>query len=105
MSRLRNAALLLLCSLSAFAQSEPGTIQGSILALNAGNTARADTVLEVGATNLGDHTRFNPNFRQFANLSKDVSLSLQSATCGQLQSSGHLLNTPRRLPLALKLYY
>jgi hypothetical protein len=88
----------------------------------------------------GNQTRFNPNFRQFANLTENISvtrtfqlggqdssrrldfraeafnvfnrtrfgtgsLSLQSATFGQLQSSGDLLNTPRQLQLALKLYF
>jgi hypothetical protein len=33
------------------------------------------------------------------------SLSLQSPTLGQLQSSADLLNTPRQLQLALKLYF
>ena len=33
------------------------------------------------------------------------SLQIQSATFGQLQSSGDLLNTPRQLQLALKLYF
>ncbi|MCU1324653.1 MAG: hypothetical protein JWN34_23 [Bryobacterales bacterium] len=88
----------------------------------------------------GNQTRFNPKFRQFANLSENISvtrtfplggkdssrkldfraeafnvfnrtrfgtgsLSLQSATFGQLQSSGDLLSTPRQLQLALKLYF
>ncbi|MCU1325801.1 MAG: hypothetical protein JWN34_1171, partial [Bryobacterales bacterium] len=33
------------------------------------------------------------------------SLQLQSATFGQLTSSSDLLNTPRQLQLALKLYF
>ena len=87
----------------------------------------------------GNQTRFNPNFRQFGNLSENISitktfvlgkdssrrldfraeafnvfnrvrfgtgsLQIQSATFGQLQSSGDLLNTPRQLQLALKLYF
>jgi hypothetical protein len=88
----------------------------------------------------GNQTRFNPGFRQFANLSENVSLTktivlggkdssrrldfraeafnvfnrtrfgtgslqIQSATFGQLTSSGDLLNSPRQLQLALKLYF
>ncbi len=85
----------------------------------------------------GNETRYNPKFRQFANLNENISvtksfaiheairvefraeafnvfnrvrfgtgsLTLQSATFGQLTSSGDLLNTPRQLQLALKLYF
>jgi hypothetical protein len=88
----------------------------------------------------GNQTRFNPKFRQFANLSENVSLTktfvlggkdssrrldfraeafnvfnrtrfgtgslqIQSATFGRLTSSGDLLNSPRQLQLALKLYF
>ncbi len=88
----------------------------------------------------GNQTRFNPKFRQFANLSENISLTktfvlggkdssrrldfraeafnvfnrtrfgtgslqIQSATFGRLTSSGDLLNSPRQLQLALKLYF
>lgn len=85
----------------------------------------------------GNQTRYNPNFRQFANLNENISLtkgfaigektridfraeafnafnrvrfgtgslSLQSSQLGILTSSTDLLNTPRQLQLALKLYF
>ena len=85
----------------------------------------------------GNMTRYNPKFRQFPNLTENISLtksfrihesvrldfraeafnafnrvrfgtgslSLQSSTFGQLTSSGDLLNSPRQMQLALKLYF
>ena len=85
----------------------------------------------------GNMTRYNPKFRQFPNLTENLSLNksfvikegikvdfraeafnlfnrtrfgtgsltIQSQTFGKLQSSGDLLNTPRQLQLALKLYF
>ncbi len=85
----------------------------------------------------GNMTRYNPKFRQFANLSENFSiaktfqisekfrldfraeafnlfnrqrfgtgsLTLQSAQFGQLTSSGDLLNSPRQMQMALKLYF
>jgi hypothetical protein len=85
----------------------------------------------------GNQTRYNPLFRQFANLNENVSatksfqitersrldfraeafnvfnrvrfgtgsLQIQNSLFGVLTSSGDLLNTPRQLQLALKLYF
>jgi hypothetical protein len=85
----------------------------------------------------GNMTRYNPKFRQFANLNENASiaksfqftekarldlraeafnmfnrhrfgtgsLQIQSSQFGLLTSSGDLLNTPRQLQLALKLYF
>lgn len=85
----------------------------------------------------GNETRYNPKFRQFANLNENISLTkgfqigekvrvdfraeafnvfnrvrfgtgnlqIQSSTFGQLTSSGDLLNSPRQMQLALKLYF
>lgn len=85
----------------------------------------------------GNETRYNPKFRQFANLNENISLTkgftitekirldfraeafnvfnrvrfgtgsltIQSAQFGVLTSSGDLLNSPRQMQLALKLYF
>ncbi len=85
----------------------------------------------------GNMTRYNPKFRQFPNLSENLSLAktfrinektrldfraeafnvfnrhrfgtgslnLASSQFGQLVSSGDLLNSPRSMQLALKLYF
>ena len=85
----------------------------------------------------GNQTRFNPKFRQFANLNENVSLTksfafteslrvdfraeafnvfnrvrfgtgnltIQNTQFGILTSSGDLLNSPRQLQLALKVYF
>ncbi len=96
------------------------------------------------SNSFGNMTRYNPQFRQFANLNENISiaksfvitervrldlrgeafnvlnrvrfgppitnpaagsLSLQSQTFGLFTSSGDLLNTPRQLQVALKLYF
>ena len=89
------------------------------------------------ANTFGNQTRYNPKFRQFANLNENISiaktfpfkeqirldfraeffnafnrvrfgtgsLSLQSNQFGQLLSSSDLLNTPRQIQMALKLYF
>lgn len=85
----------------------------------------------------GNQTRYNPKFRQFANLNENISvtkgfritekiradlrgeafnifnrvrfgtgsLQIQSSQFGVLTSSGDLLNSPRQMQLALKLYF
>lgn len=89
------------------------------------------------ANAFGNTTRYNPNFRQFANLNENISvaktfrikesvrldfraeafnafnrvrfgtgsLSLQSNQFGQLLTSSDLLNSPRQMQMALKLYF
>jgi len=94
------------------------------------------------ANTFGDQTRYNPKFRQFANLNENISiaktfqikeqirldfrwemfnafnrvrfgwsvanpgnLQLQSQQFGQLVSASDLLNTPRQMQVALKLYF
>jgi hypothetical protein len=96
--------------------------------------------LQGGSTSnngFGNETRFNPKFRQFPNLSENISvartfpikeslrlelraeafnvfnrvrfgtgsLQLQDQNFGRLLSSSDLLNSPRQLQMALKLYF